>query len=139
MNNGQDIHLILTGGEPLLAWQRLYVELFEHPKMKDLKNVTFETNTTQHLHKDFSNYLNTQDRFEVTWSCSPKLSVQENFWETAILSDVASEYSSVNSSDLYLKFVVATNEDFDEVTKAVEEYPKPGLIVPWLSESGRTS
>jgi len=27
-DNGQDIHLILTGGEPLLAWQRLYVELF---------------------------------------------------------------------------------------------------------------
>jgi len=47
MDNGQDVHLILTGGEPLLAWQRLYVELFEHPKMKDLKNVTIETNTTQ--------------------------------------------------------------------------------------------
>ena len=37
MDNGQDVHLILTGGEPLLAWQRLYVELFEHPRMKDLK------------------------------------------------------------------------------------------------------
>ena len=42
MSNGQDIHFILTGGEPLLGWQRLYIELFEHPKMKDLKNVTFE-------------------------------------------------------------------------------------------------
>ena len=40
-DNGQDIHLIMTGGEPVLAWQRLYVELFEHPRMKDLKNVTF--------------------------------------------------------------------------------------------------
>ena len=47
MDNGQDIHLIMTGGEPLLAWQRLYIELFEHPRMRDLKNVTFETNTTQ--------------------------------------------------------------------------------------------
>ena len=37
MDNGQDVHLILTGGEPLLAWQRLYVELFEHPGMQDLK------------------------------------------------------------------------------------------------------
>ena len=71
-DNGQDIHLIMTGGEPLLAWQRLYVELFEHPRMKDLKNVTFETNTTQLLHKDFKQYLQDQDRFEVTWSCSPK-------------------------------------------------------------------
>ena len=40
-DNGQDVHLIMTGGEPLLAWQRLYVELFEHPRMADLKNVTF--------------------------------------------------------------------------------------------------
>ena len=40
MDNGQDVHLILTGGEPLLAWQRLYVELFEHPKMADLKNAS---------------------------------------------------------------------------------------------------
>ena len=51
-DNGQDIHLIITGGEPLLAWQRLYVELFEHPEWR-IQNVTFETNTTQHLHKDF--------------------------------------------------------------------------------------
>ena len=55
MDNGQDIHLIMTGGEPLLAWQRLYVELFEHPRMQDLKNVTFETNTTQVLHDDSLN------------------------------------------------------------------------------------
>ncbi len=74
-DNGQDIHLIMTGGEPLLGWQRLYIDLFEHPKMGDLKNVTFETNTTQMLHRDFKDYLQNQDRFEITWSCSPKLSV----------------------------------------------------------------
>ena len=33
MSNGQDVHFILTGGEPLLGWQRLYIELFEHPKI----------------------------------------------------------------------------------------------------------
>ena len=84
MDNGQDVHLIMTGGEPLLAWQRLYIELFEHPKMKDLKNVTFETNTTQMLHNNFKDYLTYQDRFEVTWSCSPKLSVSGESWHTAI-------------------------------------------------------
>ena len=130
MDNGQDIHFILTGGEPLLAWQRLYIELFEHPKMKDLKNVTFETNTTQHLHRDFVDYLNSQERFEVTWSCSPKLSVSGEPWETAIKPDVASEYSSVNRSDLYLKFVVATDNDFDEVTRAVEAYREAGVDCP---------
>ena len=129
-DNGQDIHLILTGGEPLLAWQKLYVELFQHPRMQDLKNVTFETNTTQPLHDDFYEYLSNQDRFEVTWSCSPKLSVSGEPWETAIKPDIASQYSLVNGSELYLKFVVATNDDFDEVTRAVDAYKSAGVECP---------
>ena len=130
MDNGQDIHLIMTGGEPLLAWQKLYIELFEHPRMKDLKNVTFETNTTQTLHKDFFNYLNDHKRISVTWSCSPKLSVSGEPWDTAIKPDVARKYSNVDGSDIYLKFVVATNDDFDEVTRAVQEYRNAGLECP---------
>jgi len=130
MDNGQDVHFILTGGEPLLAWQRLYIELFEHPRMKDLKNVTFETNTTQHLHKDFKEYLDTQDRFEVTWSCSPKLSVSGEPWDTAIKPEVASDYASVSGSDQYLKFVVADQNDVDEVGRAVDEYRSAGIDCP---------
>ena len=130
MDNGQDIHLIMTGGEPLLAWQRLYVELFEHPRMRDLKNVTFETNTTQHLYDDLYEYLNSNDRITVTWSCSPKLSVSGESWESAIKPDVAREYTRVDGSDLYLKFVVATNNDFDEVTKAVDAYKSAGVECP---------
>ena len=129
-DNGQDIHLIMTGGEPLLAWQKLYIELFEHPKMQGLKNVTFETNTTQHLHDDFYNYLTDQDRFAVTWSCSPKLSVSGEPWETAILPAVAKEYSLVDGSDMYLKFVVASKADFEEVTRAVDAYRSAGVECP---------
>jgi len=130
MDNGQDVHFILTGGEPLLAWQRLYVELFEHPKMKDLKNVTFETNTTQMLHPDFKEYLETQNRFTVTWSCSPKLSVSGEPWETAIKPEVAANYASVSGSDQYLKFVVADRDDIDEVGRAVEAYKQAGIECP---------
>ena len=130
MDNGQDIHLIMTGGEPLLAWQKLYIDLFEHPKMRDLKNVTFETNTTQTLHEEFFNYLSDHERISVTWSCSPKLSVSGEPWDTAIKPDVARSYSLVNGSDIYLKFVVATNDDFDEVTRAVQEYRGAGLECP---------
>ena len=129
-DNGQDVHLIMTGGEPLLAWQRLYIELFEHPRMQDLKNVTFETNTTQHLHEDFYNYLNNQDRFTVTWSCSPKLSVSGEPWDTAIKPDVAHEYSLVDGSDLYFKFVVADRTDIDEAGRAVDEYRARGIEAP---------
>ena len=129
-DNGQDIHLIMTGGEPLLAWQKLYIELFEHPKMQGLKNVTFETNTTQKLHEDFYNYLNTQDRFTVTWSCSPKLSVSGEPWDTAILPAVAREYSLVDGSDIYLKFVVANRNDIEEAERAVEAYRDAGVQCP---------
>ena len=129
-DNGQDVHLIMTGGEPLLAWQKLYIDLFEHPRMQDLKNVTFETNTTQLLHKDFFNYLNDQDRIQVTWSCSPKLSVSGEPWETAIKPDVAREYSHVSDSELYLKFVVATQDDFEEVERAVDAYRSAGVQCP---------
>jgi 7-carboxy-7-deazaguanine synthase len=130
MDNGQDVHLILTGGEPLLAWQRLYVELFEHPRMQDLKNVTIETNTTQHLHNDFYDYLNNSDRITVTFSCSPKLSVSGETWEDAIKPDVAREYQCVTDSNIYFKFVVATQSDFDEVTRAVQQYRDAGVQCP---------
>lgn len=130
MNNGQDVHLIITGGEPLLAWQRLYVDLFEHPKMKDLKNVTFETNTTQSLHDDFKKYLSNHQRLQTTFSCSPKLSVSGERWEDAIKPDVALDYASVVGSSMYFKFVVADMDDFAEVDKAVSEYRKVGINVP---------
>jgi len=129
MDNGQDVHLILTGGEPLLAWQRLYVELFEHPRMQDLKNVTIETNTTQSLHDDFRQYLETA-KFDVTFSCSPKLSVSGESWEDAIKPEVAREYYDVSGSDIYFKFVVADQDDVDEVTRAVQLYREAGVECP---------
>jgi 7-carboxy-7-deazaguanine synthase len=138
--NGQDIHLILTGGEPLLAWQRLYIDLFEHPGMADLKNVTFETNTTQFLHKDFREYLSNRARFKTTFSCSPKLSVSGESWNDAIKTSVASQYYSVPGSDLYFKFVVADSTDVEEVDRAVEEYRAAGINCPvyLMPVGGRT-
>ena len=130
MSNGQDVHFILTGGEPLLGWQRTYIELFEHPRMKDLKNVTFETNTTQTLHKDFEDYLRKQDKFQVTWSCSPKLSVSGEPWNTAIKPEIARSYNGIPNSEMYFKFVVADASDVDEVSKAVAEYNQVGINVP---------
>jgi 7-carboxy-7-deazaguanine synthase len=50
-------HLVITGGEPLLGWQRAYPELLEHPDMKSLKEITFETNGTQKLSTELKDYL----------------------------------------------------------------------------------
>jgi len=130
LDNGQDIHLILTGGEPLLGWQRLYVDLFEHPKMKDLKNVTFETNTTQKLNPKFSDYLATQKRIRFTFSCSPKLTVSGESWTDAIKPEIASAYNNFSNSELYFKFVVADEVDLEEVDQAVSQYRMAGVEAP---------
>ena len=129
-DNGQDIHLILTGGEPLLAWQKLYVELFQHPRMQDLKNVTFETNTTQHLYDELFDYFNSNEKLQVTFSCSPKLSVSGESWDDAIKPNIAYEYNILDASDVYLKFVVSDRNDVDEVTRAVQQYRDAGLECP---------
>jgi 7-carboxy-7-deazaguanine synthase len=98
--------------------------------MRDLKNVTFETNTSQDLQPGFYDYLNAQRGFEVTWSCSPKLSVSGESWEDAINPNIASQYSTVGNSQLYLKFVVADSVDVEEVKKAVAEYRGAGIECP---------
>jgi 7-carboxy-7-deazaguanine synthase len=139
-DNGQDVHLIMTGGEPLLAWQQLYIELFEHPRMKDLKNVTFETNTTQWLHEDFRDYLANRAGFKTTFSCSPKLSVSGESWNDAIKPGIANQYYNLPGADLYLKFVVADSVDVGEVDLAVAEYRKAGIECPvyLMPVGGRT-
>jgi organic radical activating enzyme len=129
-DNGQDVHLIFTGGEPLLGWQRFYTELLQHPRMRDLKNVTFETNTTQKLQPAFAEYLNNQTQFEITWSCSPKLSVSGESWSDAIQPAIANSYASIPNSNLYFKFVVADRQDIEEAGKANEEYRNAGLDAP---------
>jgi len=138
--DGQDIHLVITGGEPLLGWQRVYLELFKHPRMKDIKNVTFETNTTQNLKSDFKAFLSNEAEFEVTWSCSPKLSVSGESWSDAIKPSIASEYNSIPGSYMYLKFVVSELLDVAEVERAIAEYQSAGVTVPvYLMPVGGTS
>jgi len=140
LDNGQDIHLVITGGEPLLGWQRVYIELFKHPRMKDLKNVTFETNTTQTLKPNFKSFLSNEAEFEVTWSCSPKLSVSGESWSDAIKPSIASEYISVHGSYMYLKFVVSELLDVDEVERAIKEYQSAGVTAPvYVMAVGGTS
>ena len=116
-------HLVITGGEPLLGWQRAYEDLLEHPKMKDLKYITFETNGTQKLTSDFSGYFNSRfkdKKNRLTFSVSPKLSVSGEKWEEAIQPKVVDSYRLMG--DTYLKFVVASQEDVEEVTKAAKEF-----------------
>ena len=125
-------HLVITGGEPLLGWQRSYEDLLEHNYMRGLKEITFETNGTQKLSKEFKNYLGewTATRWdrEVTFSVSAKLPCSGEKWEDAILPEVVCEYERVGY--VYLKFVVATEEDLKDAERAVEEFRKAGFKGP---------
>jgi 7-carboxy-7-deazaguanine synthase len=129
MDNGQDIHFILTGGEPLL-WQRFWIELFKHPGMADLKNLTIETNTTQPLNPKFFTFLSEQEQFQVTWACSPKLTVSGEKWSDAIRPAVACQYLNVQNSKMYLKFVVTDETDIEDVKRAVDQYIEGSVNVP---------
>lgn len=125
----QDEHLVITGGEPLLGWQRAYPDLLKHPKMLGLKELTFETNGTQEIDLNFAAFLKASFEYDqLTFSVSPKLSVSGEKWEEAICPQIVAEYNKIGYT--YLKFVVASEEDVQEAVKAVGEYRKAGFDGP---------
>jgi organic radical activating enzyme len=131
----QDEHLVITGGEPLLGWQKQYAALLEDERMQSLKEITFETNGTQELNKEFRHYLLNwtlnnkkaprRGQDALTFSVSPKLSVSGEKWEDAICPDIVASYDYIGNT--YLKFVVATKEDAEEAEQAVNAYRKAGF------------
>ena len=127
----RDEHLVITGGEPLLGWQKSYPALLDNPLMQDLKEITFETNGTQKLSDDFFNYLrdwqfNGDFKYrEVTFSVSAKLPVSGESWEDAIKPEVVCDYETAGT--VYLKFVVATKEDIKDAERAEKEFRRAGF------------
>ena len=153
-NNGNDVHLVITGGEPLLGWQRAYGELLDDPRMADLKNITFETNGTQALSKDFRHYLlnwtlnakksatdEARGPNALTFSVSAKLSASGESWTDAIRPDIVSSYQEIGTT--YLKFVVETEEHVHEAIRAADAFraggftgviylmPQGGIVEPY--------
>jgi organic radical activating enzyme len=130
----RDEHLVITGGEPLLGWQRSYIDLLEHRKMSSLKEITFETNGTQRLTQELYDYFfeewtrHGRDYDRLTFSVSPKLSVSGESWEDAICPRVVMQYQALGYT--YLKFVVATEADAAEAERAVSEYRAIGFGGP---------
>jgi organic radical activating enzyme len=127
-----DEHLVITGGEPLLGWQRAYPELLSNEKMRGLKEITFETNGTQELSQDLTVYLQqwkiNREKNALTFSVSPKLSISGEKWSEAICPSIIRQYESVGF--VYLKFVIATKEDALEADKAVKEFRNAGFRGP---------
>ena len=121
----KDEHLVITGGEPLLGWQRAYPDLLDNDKMQGLKEITFETNGTQELSTEFKQYLHNwayhhDQNFarQVTFSVSAKLPGSGEAWSEAIKPDVVCEYEEYGYT--YLKLVIATEQDLTDAEQAVQ-------------------
>jgi 7-carboxy-7-deazaguanine synthase len=128
----RDEHLVITGGEPLLGWQRAYPDLLDHPKMQGLREITFETNGTQEISKEFGSYLHRWAHHhdkdfmrEITFSVSAKLPCSGEKWDEAILPTVVCDYEEFGTA--YLKFVIATEQDFADAECAIAAYRKQGF------------
>jgi hypothetical protein len=100
--------------------------------MSNLKEITFETNGTQKLTDEFKQYLHTWKSHhdkdfwrEITFSVSAKLPCSGEKWEEAILPEVVCEYEEYGTA--YLKFVIATEQDFADAECAIAAYRKAGF------------
>jgi len=127
-------HLVITGGEPLLGWQKQYPKLLNNPLMENLKEITFETNGTQKLKQEFVDYLyewtegdpwGTRTYDSITFSVSAKLPASGEKWEEAIIPENILQYQEVGH--VYLKFVVATEKDIEDAEKADQQFRKAGF------------
>lgn len=132
---GPDKHLIITGGEPLLGWQRSYPVLFEEIRNRkmNLTHLTFETNGTQELTNDFHNVLH--DLYmvhgvEITFSVSAKLRSSGEKWADAIRPKVIKQYVKIPGHRSYFKFVVSNKADIHDVEHAMQEYTAEGIDIP---------
>ena len=126
-------HLVITGGEPLLGWQRAYPALLDHPLMTKLREITFETNGTQPLTDEFKQYLlhwgiEQRGYSSLTFSVSAKLSCSGESREDAIKPNVVCDYEKIGYT--YLKFVVATEDDVAEALETTDVYRRAGFKGP---------
>lgn len=128
-------HLIITGGEPLLGWQRAFVDLLKHDLLwNNLHYITFETNGTKVVTEPLAEvleewlYNNEYDPEALTFSVSPKLSVSGQTREEAIKPEVVASYEEIGN--VYLKYVIASEEDAEEALEVTKLYRDAGFYGP---------
>jgi 7-carboxy-7-deazaguanine synthase len=124
-------HLVITGGEPLLGWQKVFPELLDRLYRNGLEYLTFETNGTQVLTPEFSKYLREEFLGEIAFSVSTKLAVSGETYEDAVKPEAIDSYLNVvlrneftwAKSQVYLKFVVDSDEDLAQIDRIRKENP----------------
>ena len=124
--NRRDI--VITGGEPLLGWQKLYPELLEKFVYLGIDYITFETNGTQMLSQEMKDCIE-RYKMEIIWSISPKLSVSGEPRDKAIVPEAVK--SLIDHGTAYFKFVVRGEEDLEEIEEVRSiYYDECGINLP---------
>jgi organic radical activating enzyme len=138
--------MCFTGGEPLMKHaQDCTVGILDYfDRIKNSpKFITFETNATQALRPEFSNFMTNWREMgrEIFISSSPKL------WTTsgetnkdAIVPEVLAEYHSLSRGHGQIKYVVnGKKETWEEVDHVTNEFRKAGVTFPvWVMPVGAT-
>lgn len=130
----RDLHLILTGGEPLLNWQNTYPllinELHKRGHIHQLY-LTFETNGTQKLGVPLCTYISNPDYvWQNTFAISSKLPSSGHSFEEAIKPEVVKTYMYARESGTsFFKWVISHEDDVAFARLAQVAYEAGG--VPW--------
>ena len=141
---GNITHLVFTGGEPLMKHaQKCTAQVVETLKSKHNNPpqfITFETNGTQELTKDFVFYFSNLDKYrgELFFSISPKLfTVTGERPEDAIDVDNWQKYYCLSSKGQF-KFVVnGTQQCWYELESIVKTIRLRGINYPiWVMPVG---
>lgn len=131
LQDGQ-VHLVLTGGEPLLGWQRSYPDFFDAIKERGYRHVTIETNGTQEISDALKDYFFLQQvkyaegdaALNFTFSVSPKLPCSGEDVDDALRPEIVADYQRYGR--VYLKFVVEKQEDIHNITYFRDAYKEAG-------------
>ena len=123
------IEIVMTGGEPLLGWQKLYPQLFRELISKGVRNFTFETNGTQTIKPAFQSYLNKYGK-SVTWSISPKLPESGNCLRDSIKPLAVKSMVACPGTNGFFKFVISRDKSIKHVEMALRKYKEEGIELP---------
>lgn len=130
--------MCFTGGEPLMKHaQECSIEMMKYFEQTNNlpRSVTFETNGTQVLTKEFKHYWdNNIDETELFFSVSPKLfTVSGEVASKAINPDIVQDYYSMRGgyNPGQLKFVVGDEDrQWSEMNSVIRQFRDKGIDWP---------
>jgi len=125
-------NIVLTGGEPTLpAHQESFTEFYDAELTSDVRpTVEVETNGTQELDPRFRAIV---DQFNV----SLKLSNSGHTKDERVNEEAVYEFIRMGEDKATFKFVVASEEDFEEVQELVKEFSIPAEQVSLMPAGQR--